>query len=49
MRKIFLCGILVATTDKKPSDLKRLRGFQKQVGPNSFNFTSAPSFLVKAA
>jgi hypothetical protein len=37
MRKVYVRGILVGTTDRKPSDLKRRKGFLKDDG-NAFYF-----------
>lgn len=48
MRRIFVRGIYVGNCDKKPSDLKRLKSFHKELGPNTFNFTSTPPFMAKA-
>lgn len=49
MRRIYVRGILAGVTSKKPSDIKRLRGFKSQTGPEVFNFTSRPSFLDREA
>jgi len=39
LRSVYVNGILVERTNKRPSDFKRLRNFWKQVGNNIYLYS----------